>query len=159
MIAHPLATPIRRLELFRDLTDEQIVAVANCADRLVFRAGDVVATEGLKSAGSILIIEGTVEQHRRRGAPKSLGAGTLISELSMFVETTFEATFVAGSAVKAVLLPREALVSAMTLDPTLAAAFVGVFAHRLREVANALLEIESESHLDTSVLPPIKASA
>jgi CRP-like cAMP-binding protein len=133
------------LEAFRGLTPTQLEQIAGLTDRLIFRDGQKLIEAGVEGDGAILMVAGaaTVEADAERGTDRrSLGAGTLFGELAMLSEHVFAVTAVADGDVKAVKIPRTALLDLFGAEPEIAAHFRQRLASRLMRVALELKVID-----------------
>ncbi len=133
------------LDAFRGLTPEQLTQIAGLTDRLIFRDGQKLIEAGVEGDGAILMVAGaaTVEADSERGTDRrALGAGTLFGELAMLSEHVFAVTAVADGDVKAVKIPREAMLDLLGAEPAIAAHFRQRLASRLMRVALELKVID-----------------
>lgn len=139
---NPILAALERVEIFTSLDAEQLQDVARHAERVMFRADEIIGAEGAEADGAILIIDGSVERQSASGASSDVTPGSLLAELAMFSEFTFGATFVAKSNVKALRLEREHMLARMNDDPEMAEAFVRVIAGRLKSIATELAALD-----------------
>lgn len=133
------------LDAFRGLTPEQLAQIAGLTDRLIFRDGQKIIEAGVEGDGAILMVAGaaTVEADAERGTDRrSLGSGTLFGELAMLSEHVFAVTAVADGDVKAVKIPRAAMLDLLGAEPAIAAHFRQRLASRLMRVALELKVID-----------------
>lgn len=147
MISKVLISALRQVELFGELSPMQVTEIARNAERIMFPAGAVMASSGEPALGAILVIEGQVDCITTTQPPMKsrLAVGTLIAEMAMFTPFEHGATFVARSPVKAMRIPRQAMLAQMAEDPALAERFVEKVAGRLRHV---VLEMARISGID-----------
>jgi flavin reductase (DIM6/NTAB) family NADH-FMN oxidoreductase RutF len=100
-----------------------------------FEAGERLMTIGEPGESLYLILEGTV-QMRRPGRSIALGPGELVGEIEVLAPGQGRiADISAETAVRAVEVPREALVGALEAHPRAAIALIGVLASRFRDEA------------------------
>jgi CRP-like cAMP-binding protein len=143
MISKVLINALRQVDLFGGLSPMQITEIARNAERVIYPEGTIIASIGDPASAAILVIDGRVDciVDTRPPAVTSLGSGTLIAEMAMFTDFLHGATFVARSPVKAMRLPREALLAQIAEDPRLAECFVAKVAGRLRHVVLEMARI------------------
>jgi CRP-like cAMP-binding protein len=138
-----LVDPLRQVALFDGLTPSQLAEIAKLAERIVFKPGETIIEDGRDGGAAILVVSGEAEVLRSyTDEPAAVEAGSLLSEMSMFIDTEASATIVAKSAVRALRLERGAMLEQMTTDPTLADHFVAMIAGRLRNVADELRKVD-----------------
>ena len=143
MIAKVLINALRCVELFGELTPMQITEIARNAERVMFSEGATIAKSGEAADAAILVIDGKVERSSVNARPEdeSISSGMLIAEMAMFTDFEHDSTFTARSAVKAMRIPREAMLAQMADDPELADRFIHKVAGRLRHVTVELAKI------------------
>jgi CRP-like cAMP-binding protein len=143
MISKVLINALRQVELFGELSPMQITEIARNAERIMYPAGAIIAKAGDSAPSAILLIDGQVDCITTMHPPMTsrLVAGTLIAEMAMFTPFEHGATFVARSPVKAMRIPRQAMLAQMAEDPGLAERFVKKVAGRLRHVVVEMARI------------------
>ncbi len=137
-----LLEPLRRVPLFQGLRPIQITEIARRAERVMFRAEDVIIREDETGEAAFLIISGDVV---RTGGPDigdSISAGTMLGEMAMLVETTYSSTVVCKGPVKALKITRESLHEQMRADLPLAEHFIAKLSGRLRALAEELRRVD-----------------
>jgi len=138
-----LVDPLRQVALFEGLTSSQLAEIAKLAERIVFRPGETIVEDGRDGGAAILVVSGEAEVLRSYAdGPAAVEAGSLLSEMSMFIDTEASATIIAKSAVRALRLERAAMLEQMAADPTMADHFVAMISSRLRVVADELREVD-----------------
>ncbi len=153
MSLEALAAPLMRVELFRDLSPQQLSGIARAAERITFRPGDTIAQAGREGDAAILIVAGDavrVEGPGLDGSEDRIEAGSLIGEMAMLIEHTYGSTVVAVGPVRALRITRSAVLAQMEADPTLAEHFVACITERLHDIATELRRIDRS--LDAPVL-------
>lgn len=148
MIFDPRQTWLSGLELLAGLAPDVLAEVAEASERLVFRQGDtLIDPDGPPPDGAILIVDGEVRtlvpgEGAQAERDEDAGPGALIAEMAMVVETSYSTRFVAVSPVRALKLPREALMRIMARRPELADHLTERIRLRLRAMARELKSID-----------------
>jgi signal-transduction protein with cAMP-binding, CBS, and nucleotidyltransferase domain len=140
MIIDALAAPLLRVELFQGLKPAQLVVIARAAERIVYRAGERIASADANADGALLIVSGAAEW--TDGATEEIEIGSLIGEMAMFVEHTFGSTIIAKSQVRCLKLGRAAMQDILLRDTELAQHLTSRIAARLAQVAGELRAID-----------------
>jgi CRP-like cAMP-binding protein len=133
-----------RVPLFGGLRPLQITEIARQAERVRFRPGSVIAQAGQTADGAHLIVSGSAEK-RADGSPdaaEQIEAGSLISELAMFIEYAPASTIVAVERIHGLRITRAALHEQMSADPALARHFEGIFIERLQKAIADAWEVD-----------------
>lgn len=151
MVVDALAAPLLRVELFQGLKPVQLTALSRAAERMVYRAGDIITQAGDDADSAVLIVSGSAEWVDQTS--EEIEVGSLIGEMAMFVEHTYGATIVAKSQVRCLKLPRNNMQRLLFQDQSLAEHLTGKIAARLTRVACELRSIDSE--MDSAIPPSI----
>lgn len=157
-----LIAPLRGVALFEGLTGEQLAAIAKSAERIVFKPGDKIIEDGTDSGAAFLVVSGEARllETGDSDEPMTVEPGSLLAEMSMFIDSEPSATVVATSAVRALKLDRLAMLDRMTADPTLADHFVAAISGRLKDIADELRRIDrtlaGERPIDTDWQPVVE---
>ncbi len=132
-----------KVALFRGLKPLQVAEVARQADRIVYRPGQSIITEGEPGDAAILLVQGDAV---RVGVPSTPGEavldGALIGELAMLVETVHGCTVVSRGTTRAIRIRRAALREQMDQDPAVAVILSNNLVQRLTAVARDLARID-----------------
>lgn len=168
MAMHALVKPFLRLPLFKDLKPLQLTEIVRRADRVIYKPGDVIIEEDQPGDAAIVIVSGEAVRLRNDqlgNAAEPIAEGSIISELSMLVETVHSATIIARGTVKALRLSRAEIHQAMTDDPTLAdhmsakiTARLNRIAEEIRSVDRTLADLASLEVLPTASPPRMSLS-
>ena len=137
--------PFLRLALFQGLKPLELTEIVRRADRIVYKAGDVIIQEDTPGDAAVIIISG--EAIRLNGSDDGTPAepvpeGAIVGELAMLVETVHSATVVAKGTVRALRITRDNLHELMLEDPQLAAHFADKITARLQRLASELKSID-----------------
>lgn len=140
-----IVQPLQHVALFQGLCARRLHDIARRAERIVFKAGEAIATVDQPAAGAVLIVAGEARRVAGPGvdAAEVLPPGTLVGEMGMLVETISSSTVVAATPVRALRLAREEMLDLMTRDPQLADHFVACITARLHDVAAEMRGIEA----------------
>jgi K+:H+ antiporter len=76
------AEALRRLRFFSELTDEDLMRVANMGRRRTFEAGETLVERGADSGGLFVILSGRVSVDAG-GATHQLGPGEFFGEMAL----------------------------------------------------------------------------
>jgi CRP-like cAMP-binding protein len=154
-----LVQSLRHVALFAGLRPLQITELARRSDRIVYKPGDLIITEGEDADAAILIVKGDVARVAGPGlstAAEPVPVGSLLAEMAMLVPTQHTSTVVACSPVRAIRLTRSAVIAQIELDQALAEQLVKTLAGRLNAVAQQLHDIDdSLAQLDLPYHPTI----
>jgi CRP-like cAMP-binding protein len=147
MLIDQIVLPLLRVPLFAGLSAQRIKRLALAGERMELPDGAVVIADGQPGEAAFLVLAG--ELTYTGGADDQLigevlGAGTLVGELAMLVETTHASTLVATGPVVLLRFSRQALLEAMQEDLGLAEHFADVLRQRLARLAVALRHIDSQ---------------
>jgi CRP-like cAMP-binding protein len=145
MAIDALVKPFLSLPLFRDLKPLQISEIARRAERIVYRAGDIIAAEDQPGDAAILIVSGTCVRRTvdgKKTREEFLPEGSMVAELAMLVEVVHPTTIIARDQVKALKISREKMHELMQEDAGLAAHFSSRILKRLHAIASDLLTVD-----------------
>jgi CRP-like cAMP-binding protein len=145
MALDTIVSRLMALEVFRNLTGEQLARIAREADRIVFRDGHTLIEAGGDGDGALVIVAGrgsVVEDQERGTAARIVETGSMLGETAMLTEHQHGLTVVAEGDVRAIKITREALLKMMQADPALAAHFHERLLARLQRVALELRMID-----------------
>lgn len=139
-----LIVPLQHLPLFSSLKPEQLEEIAQRAEKLRFKAGDVITHAGTAADGAFLIVSGQAD--RIDGGPggerEHIVPGSMIGEMAMLIEQTHRATVVARDRVLCLKISRMALTQQMLEDPSLADGLHAQMTQRLLRTAEQLRRID-----------------
>ena len=147
-----LAQQMRHVDIFSDLTNEQLVLITFYMRQKIFNDGDIIAKKGKNCNTAIIIANGNFTCTEGIGKGKQFledQSGTVIGEMAMFIDDfDHPSTFIATGCVKALLIDRATMIKLMESDQDLTTRFIGKISSRLSEVTSAVNEIEKllQSH-------------
>jgi CRP-like cAMP-binding protein len=141
-----VVVPLLSARIFSGLSPAQLKVLALEAEAVAFKRGDTIIRTYQEGDGAYLIGSGSVVEHYEgdEGEPQQeFGAGTMIGEMSMLIETLHSSTIVARTSVKALKFKRSTVQSLIEKDPSLAEHFVGRMCVRLTDTAKRLREVDA----------------
>jgi CRP/FNR family cyclic AMP-dependent transcriptional regulator len=113
---------VRASPLGAGLSEQQVEAIVGLVRAESFKSGEEIAREGTVDDRLVIVVEGTLDVVRSRGAPgetvlATLRAGDLGHELGFLDGTPCYATLLASTAAQVLLLERTRLESLIDSDP------------------------------------------
>lgn len=146
MVIDSFAERFGDLEIFRGLSQVKLSAIARASERVVFRPGQAIISDGKAGDAAIMIMGGEAvavdDAPGPIAAAPALPEGTLLGEMAMLIEHDYAVTVVARTSVRALRIPRHAMLQLLAADPDLAQHFVDRIASRLTRVAVELRRID-----------------
>lgn len=138
-----LVEPLQRVAILQGLGPSQLSEIARRAERVQYKPGEILISEGTPGDAAYLIVSGTAKRTAGPGAGDSnLGPGTLLGEMAMLVETDYSSTVVCEEPVRALKITREHLLEQMSTDISLADHFLAELSGRLKQLAVELRNID-----------------
>lgn len=137
--------PLKQLDVFSKLTDEQILRILQGAERVVYRPGQVMIEDGQSGDAAYFILVGSVERVGQYGLHESherFGHGILVGEMAMLVEHVHSSTVRAKTEVKALRISRAMLYRVMNEDPAIADCFIQTIKARLSVMVDRIRDID-----------------
>lgn len=135
-----------RLDIFQGLKPLQITEIARHAERVVYKAGQVLIEDGSAGDCAIIVVGGEAVRTKapmaRTEEREPIEPGSMLGEMSMLIETDYSSTVVARSDVRALRIARDAMLTMMLEDPSLAEHLVAKVARRLHNIAAELRKID-----------------
>ncbi|MGE0629973.1 MAG: cyclic nucleotide-binding domain-containing protein [Hyphomicrobiaceae bacterium] len=148
MAIDQLSAHLLRLEIFQDLPPLHITEIVRRAERVVYKPGQALITEGEPGEAAIIPISG--EAVRTAGPAladaadeEQIEPGSLLGEMTMLIDTDYSSTVIARTPVKALRIARADLLDMMQGDPALADHFVQKVSSRLRRLLVELRDMTS----------------
>lgn len=152
-----------RVELFAGLKPLQVAELARRSDRIVYKPGDAIITEGAVGDAAVLIIKGDAIRISGPSLTERLepiADGSLLGEMAMLIETPHTSTVVARSMTRAIRITRDAVCDQIAADNTLADHLSHKLAVRLDDMSRQLREIdETFALLDEPFFPALAGVA
>lgn len=141
-----LVGPLKQLDVFSKLSDEQLMMIIEGADRVVFHPGNVMIEDGQSGDAAYFIVVGLVERLAQPDVGRTrehFGHGILVGEMAMLVDHVHASTVRAKSEVKALKISRSMLYQIMGSDPAIADSFIQTIKSRLNIMVERIKEIDS----------------
>jgi len=148
-----------RVELFAGLKPLQVAELARRSDRIVYKPGDTIITEGTVGDAAVLIVKG--DAIRIAGPSlldevEAVADGSLVGEMAMLIETTHTSTIVARGMTRAIRLTRDGVLAQIESDRSLADHLSHKLAMRLDAMSRQLREIdETFALMDAPFMPAL----
>jgi CRP/FNR family transcriptional regulator, cyclic AMP receptor protein len=99
---------IKKVPLFGHCTKKELAAVARLADEIDLPAGKVLTRQGERGHEFLVIIDGTADVERDGEKIAELGPGDFFGEMGLVGDTRRNATVVANTSVKVVVMTAQA---------------------------------------------------
>jgi len=148
MAMDALVKPLLALPIFQGLKPLQLTEIVRRAERIVYRAGDVIVADGEQSDAAIVIISGRCIRlddagSAARSEAEVVSDGSIIAELAMLVEIVHGATIIAQGPVKALRITRERMQALLADDTNLAQNFSSLILERLQILLEDIRALDS----------------
>jgi CRP-like cAMP-binding protein len=127
--------------LFAHLSPELVANLAHRSVERRFAAGQLLYAAGTVPAGLLVVLEGRVRVVRGNGRQHVIheeGPGGALGEVPVFDGGTYPATAIAGEPTRCLLLPTEALRSAIRASPETSLLFLQRLGERTRHLVDRL---------------------
>ncbi|MBN2342715.1 MAG: cyclic nucleotide-binding domain-containing protein [Deltaproteobacteria bacterium] len=139
-----------RLEIFADLGNRDLKAVAKSCSESDFDDGEYLCKQGERGIAAFLIVSGEVEvvnqfDDNDEILLATLGQGAFVGELSIIDGAQRVASVRAKGPVKTLVLTQWAMLGLMKSKPSIAAAMLPVIVKRFRETTQELRHHNHES--------------
>lgn len=154
---------LMQVELFAGLRPLQLAELARRSDRIVYKPGDQIISEGALGDAAVLIVSGDAVRISGPGLMQSrepVADGSLVGELAMLIETEHTSTVVARAVTRAIRITRQSIHQQIEADPRLADHLSHKLARRLETIAHDLREIDGLlAHGEASYAPSLRGQA
>jgi CRP-like cAMP-binding protein len=108
---------LKRVPLFRELSNRDLEEVAKIADELDFKEGKALTTEGAAGREFFVIVEGTAEVSRGRRKLRTLSDGDFFGEISLITKLPRTATVTTVSPLRALVVTDRSFRSLLAHQP------------------------------------------
>lgn len=131
--------------LFDGLADERFLAILQICKETTFEAGATLFRADSVGEAAYFILSGTVAiKFAEGGAVQQAGGGSLLGELTMLVDVTYNGTATARDRVTAVVIPRKEMHEMMDADPSIADHFTQKLVQRLLSLTDEIRAIDAK---------------
>ena len=143
---------LSHIALFDSLTDDDLTALSQRVETVVFEQGDVIFSQGEQGSSLFVIEEGSVEISYGEGHARvvlaTLFAGQYFGELSLFDGSPRSATATAAKRSRLVRLDRDDLVDFVNKNPAAALRIIAEMSDRLRQTNELMSQQVARNVLD-----------
>ena len=119
--------------LFSAASRKDLQRIARASDEIAVKAGRVLVEQGRLGHEFFLILEGKASVRRNNRKVAELGPGQYFGELSLLDKGARDATVVADTDMKLLVLGQREFLGVLDDVPSLAYKILRIMAHRLRE--------------------------
>jgi CRP-like cAMP-binding protein len=149
---------VRKVDLFKTLTPEEVQEVALRLQPAPFIQGDVMTRQGAQAHWLYIIVSGQADVvvERPDGATakiNEMGPGSFFGEMGLLTGAPRSATVIARSPVDCYRLDKEAFREVLLTRPALAEELSGIMQVRMREQTEAIKQLET--HASTAPAGPL----
>jgi CRP-like cAMP-binding protein len=141
---------LSRVEVFSNLNNRDLKALAKSCVESTYRDGDVLCRQGERGVAAFVIVSGNIRVENEISDGDSvvvaeLGQGTMVGELSVIDGAERVATIRAVNEVEALVLTQWSIMALLKTRPSIAAAMLPIIVKRFRETAEELRKRDRES--------------
>ncbi len=141
---------LRRVELFSEMTDEELRTMAECLRYAPFAKGTIITRQGTIAHWLYVIIKGEAEVYLEtedggRRTIRNLGKGNFFGEMGMMTGAPRAASVVAKTDVDCYRLDKETFEEILRARPVIAEEMSHVLATRRAELDSVLKNLDAES--------------
>jgi hypothetical protein len=137
---------LRSLELFEQLTTQQLADLAATVAEVTYPAGRAIVTEGEYADGLFIIIAGEVLVTKAGVTLRKLNAREFFGEMALLEAGIRSATVTAVGSVRLLRLSRDAVLQIMEEQPAIAIAICQTLSRRLRYLLEERARLEPKGH-------------
>ncbi|MEQ1695068.1 MAG: cyclic nucleotide-binding domain-containing protein [Hyphomicrobiaceae bacterium] len=152
-----------QVDLFAGLKPLQVAELARRSDRIVYKPGDMIITEGAIGDAAVLIIKGDairISGPSLMEPMEPIADGSLLGEMAMLIETAHTSTVIARAMTRAIRITRDAVCDQIAADRALADHLSHTLARRLNAMSRQLREIDDTFALmDEPFFPALAGGA
>lgn len=125
-------------------TSEQLAVIAFTSERREFEAGQALTRVDMQASGALIVLTGEATEEDAAGNSLGgpLGAGTMINELGMLVDTVHGSTITARTPVQALQLDRPFMARLLQRYPDLRGRVGNRLEFRLRRLQSRLVKVD-----------------
>jgi CRP/FNR family transcriptional regulator, cyclic AMP receptor protein len=136
---------LETLPIFKGLSRRQLSYILDIAEKVFFEPGEDLITRNCRGSEAYLILSGNAKCLDFPGKPaasETIGAGCLVGEVAMLIETVHSMTIQAKVRVRALQFSRSALTWLMRYDPAIAERISDNLLVRLQNFASDLQRLD-----------------
>jgi CRP-like cAMP-binding protein len=124
---------LARVPLFAGLSRRHLRTLADRADQVEFRPGEVIVAEGMRGGAFFVIVEGEARVTRGKRTLTKLGQGDFFGELALLDGGTRTASVTAATPMLCIRIFKRAFDRLIADEPDVAARMLSVLAGRVRQ--------------------------
>ena len=125
---------LRNVPLFSSCSTKDLEKIAKAGDELLMPAGSMIVDQGQTGREAFIVLEGTVTVKRNGKKVATLGAGTVVGELSLLDHGPRTATVVCDTDCRLMLITQRHFLAVVDDVPALAHKLLASLAGRIREL-------------------------
>jgi len=130
---HQLDT-LRGLSLFSGCTNKELETVAKAADEIQMTAGTLIVDQGQTGREAFVILAGEVDIKRNGRKVATLGAGSMVGELSLLDHGPRTATAICATDCTLLVVDQRRFLGVIDSVPTLSHKLLASLAGRIRDL-------------------------
>lgn len=128
---------LQRVPLFESCSKRELQAIQKAGDELSMTAGTLLIDQGQMGHEAFVLLEGSVTVRRNGRKITTLGAGSIIGELSLLDHGPRAASVICDTDCSLFVIDQHHFHSVIEHQPRLAMKLLGTLAARIREVDRA----------------------
>ncbi|CAB4881126.1 unannotated protein [freshwater metagenome] len=125
---------LRNVALFSSCSTKDLQRIAKAGDELMMPAGSMIVDQGQTGREAFIVLEGTVTVKRNGKKVATLGAGTVVGELSLLDHGPRTATVTCETDCNLMLITQRHFLAIVDDVPALAHKLLASLAGRIREL-------------------------
>jgi CRP/FNR family transcriptional regulator, cyclic AMP receptor protein len=125
---------LRNVALFQSCSQKDLEKIAKASDEVKMSAGSLIVDQGQTGREAFVVIEGSVTVKRNGKKVATLGAGTVVGELSLLDHGPRTATVVCDTDCTLLLLDQRHFLGVVDQVPALAHKLLASLAGRIRDL-------------------------
>ncbi len=146
MLQDGSAALLGRWPLFGGVDEASLETIVRLSTRRVFRPLEPMISAGASATVAYFILSGTGERVTAEGSGTGqiCGAGSMLGEMAMFIDTVYDSTVIAREIVEAIEISRAVMGDVLSFNPFLAEKFASRIQARLSELQQKLEALDME---------------
>ena len=125
---------LRNVTLFSSCSTKDLEKIAKAGDEITLPAGSLVVDQGQTGREAYVIIKGSVTVRRNGKKVATLGAGSVVGELSLLDHGPRTASVVADTDLEVLVISQRQFLAVIDAIPALAHKLLATLALRIREL-------------------------